>query len=55
MRPALLPPLPNSARFGDGAEISKTKQNQRFHEQPKVLISFFSFYFLLFGILILSI
>lgn len=40
MRPTLPPPLPNSVRFGDILEISKPKQNQRLHEQPKVLAFF---------------
>uniref|UniRef100_A0A158Q8X1 Protein kinase C n=1 Tax=Elaeophora elaphi TaxID=1147741 RepID=A0A158Q8X1_9BILA len=35
-RSALPPPLPSSARFGDIPEMSKTKQNQRFHELPKI-------------------
>ncbi|CAG9536039.1 unnamed protein product [Cercopithifilaria johnstoni] len=36
MRPAFTTPLPSSNRFGDISEMSKTKQNQRFHEKPKI-------------------
>ncbi|VDO16803.1 unnamed protein product [Brugia timori] len=39
MRPTRPPLAPSSIRFGDISEISKPKQNQRIHEQPKVLIS----------------
>ncbi|EJW77717.1 hypothetical protein WUBG_11374, partial [Wuchereria bancrofti] len=39
MRPARPPLAPSSIRFGDISEMSKPKQNQRIHEQPKVLIS----------------
>ncbi|KAL3990710.1 Protein kinase domain family protein [Acanthocheilonema viteae] len=36
MRPVLPSLLPSSIRFGDSSEMSKTKQNQRFYEQPKI-------------------
>uniref|UniRef100_A0A7I4KH27 Hr1 repeat family protein n=1 Tax=Brugia malayi TaxID=6279 RepID=A0A7I4KH27_BRUMA len=36
MRPTRPPLAPSSIRFGDISEISKPKQNQRIHEQPKI-------------------
>ncbi|VDK74896.1 unnamed protein product, partial [Onchocerca ochengi] len=35
-RPVLPHPLPNSVRFGDSSEVSKSKQNQRTHEPIKI-------------------
>ncbi|KAK6113022.1 Protein kinase domain family protein [Brugia pahangi] len=36
MRPTRPPLAPSSIRFGDISEMSKPKQNQRIHEQPKI-------------------